>query len=258
MTVRTDFEPGDVEPPRRYGRFAVLVALCVAGVSAAGLWTAWRIVGHHGGDGGIPIIRAEERPVKVPPANPGGMEVPDQDLYVLNHQQPSDSRVEQLLPPPEAPLPRPVAPPPTVAAAPPAPAVAPAETAAASPVAAPAIAPVASAPAAVAAPAANMAAVMPAAPPLTIAPPAAAAAGGYRLQVGAVRSPEVAQHEWARLKRAQADLLGSLDVRTVRVDLAGRGVFYRIEAGPIADGVAAQRACDTLKQRKVGCILVRP
>jgi hypothetical protein len=257
MTVRTDFEPGDVEPPRRYGRFAVLVALCVAGVSAAGLWTAWRIAGHHGGEAGIPIIRADDRPVKVAPANPGGMEVPDQDLYVLNHKQPADSRVEQLLPPPETPLPRPVAPAPAVTDTQPAPVAAPAavaDTPAAPPsVAAPAIAPTASAAATVAAPAAAPAAVMPAAPPLALA-----AASGFRLQVAAVRSPEVAQQEWARLKRAQADILGQLDVRTVRVDLGGRGVFYRIEAGPVVDAAAAQRDCETLRQRKVGCILVRP
>jgi hypothetical protein len=253
MTVRTDFEPGDVEPPRRYGRFAVLVALAVAGVSAAGLWAAWRVAGHHGDDASVPIIRADDRPVKVPPANPGGMEVPDQDLYVLNHQQPADSRVEQLLPPPETPLPRPVPPPSAVAAEPSAPVSAPAAAVDAPAVAAPAAAPPASAAAPVAAPAVALAAVMPAAPPLVLA-----AASGFRLQVAAVRSPEVAQQEWARLKRSQADILGPLDVRTVRIDLGGRGVFYRIEAGPIADAAAAQRDCETLRQRKVGCILVRP
>ena len=252
MTVRTDFEPGDLEPPRRHGRFAVLVALCVAGVSAAGLWAAWRIVGHHSADGVVPIIRADDRPVKVPPANPGGMEVPDQDLYVLNHQQPADSRVEQLLPPPETPLPRPAPPPPAVAATPPivaaTPAVNPETTAT---VAAPA--PGATRDAQFAAPAAAPAALMPAAPPLALP-----SAEGYRLQVAAVRSPEVAQREWARLKRAHADILGRLDVRTVRVDLGSRGVFYRIEAGPIGDADAARRDCDMLKQRKVGCILVKP
>jgi hypothetical protein len=258
MTVRTEFEPGDLEPPRRHGRATLLVALCVAGASAAGLWTVWRLAGHHGASAVVPIIRADDRPVKVAPANPGGMEVPDQDLYVLNHQKPADGRVEQLLPPPETPLPRPVPPPdPAVAAAPPAAVAAPAanpEMPAAAPTpAAPAIAPPASADVRVAAPAAAPASVMPAAPPLALA-----AANGYRLQVAAVRSPEVAQQEWSRLKHAQADVLGALDVRTVRVDLGERGIFYRVEAGPIADAAAAQRACDTLKQRKVGCLLVKP
>ncbi|HUB96744.1 MAG TPA: SPOR domain-containing protein [Stellaceae bacterium] len=290
MTARTEYDPDDLEPRRRYGRIALLVACLVAGISAAGLWGVWRLAGHNGGNA-VPIIRADDRPVKVPPANPGGMKVPDQDLYVLNQQQPKDSKVEQLLPPPETPLPRPVPPPaPAVPAAPPesvaapaanpvlppspapsvssvgasAPAVAavtppPAPAVAAPPPAAsPAPAPLASTDAPIVAPAAAPAAVMPAAPPLAMKEGSAAATRGYRLQVGAVRSPEVAQHEWARLKHAQSDILGSLEVRTVRVDLAGRGVFYRIEAGPIAEASVAQRDCDTLKQRKVGCILVRP
>jgi hypothetical protein len=197
----------------------------------------------------VPVIHADERPVKVPPVNPGGMEVPDQDLYVLNHRQPADSHVEQLLPPPETPLPRPAPAEPASVDAPPA--------AVAAPVANPAPPEIAPAPAATvipAAPVAAPAAVPPAAPP----PQIAAAAAGYRLQVAAVRTPEVAQQEWARLKRSQPDILGALDVRTVRADLGERGVFYRVEAGPIADAAAAQHACDTLKQRKVGCILVRP
>ena len=81
---------------------------------------------------------------------------------------------------------------------------------------------------------------------------------GYRLQVGAVRSPEAVAPEWNRLKRAQADLLGQLGMQSVRADLGERGVFYRIEAGPIADQAAAAHICTELKERKVGCILVRP
>jgi hypothetical protein len=78
------------------------------------------------------------------------------------------------------------------------------------------------------------------------------------LQVGAVRSADGAKREWERLKRGQPDLLGSLGFTTERVDLKARGVFYRILAGPIADEARAERACNELKHRKVGCLLVRP
>ncbi|MGH7090045.1 MAG: SPOR domain-containing protein [Stellaceae bacterium] len=61
-----------------------------------------------------------------------------------------------------------------------------------------------------------------------------------------------------RLKRVDVDILGALPMRTVRTDRGTRGVFYRIEAGPIADAAAADHACAALKERKVGCILVRP
>jgi hypothetical protein len=247
MPYRAGLEADEPSPVRRYGPLVIVVML-VMGASAVGLWAAWRIIAHPGAGGAVPVIHADERPVKVPPANPGGMAVPDQNIFILNDKRPTDQRVEQLLPPPETPLPRPVpaepgvteAPQPAAAAA--APAANAAPVAGAASVAAPASAPIAAAPK----------------PPPAAVPQQAAAATGYRLQVGAVRTPEGAQQEWSRLKRAQADILGKLDMRVARTDLGARGVFYRIEAGPIGDGAAAQRSCNALKQRKVGCVLVRP
>jgi cell division septation protein DedD len=251
MSFRAGLEAEEPRSPRRGGPFVVVVLVLVMAASAAGLWAAWRIIGHHGGGGPVPVIHADENPVKVAPANPDGMAVPDQNISILNDKRSSDSRVEQLLPPPEAPLPRPAPAEPIVTEAPPA--AAPAITAAPAvpPSGAATIAP-AVAPPVAAAPAATPAAT-PAPPPRQ-----SATDTGYRLQVGAVRSSDAAQQEWTRLKRVQADILGKLDMRVTRTDLGARGVFYRIEAGPIADGAAAQRACEALKQRKVGCILVRP
>ncbi len=255
MTVRTEFEPEEMRPPRRHGRTTLLVALCMVGASAGGLWAAWRVTGHHGGDAGVPIIRADDRPVKVPPANPGGMEVPDQNIAMSSTARGRPIRASSSFcrrprrrcrvprrpsrpcrgrrPPAAA---RRAVPLPPTAAPPPAPAASPAQPA-------------------VAAARLPPAAVMP-----RRRPPRrnGAGAGGYRLQVAAVRSPDAAQQEWARLKRVNADVLGKLDMRTARADLGERGTYYRIEAGPIADAAAAQRACDALKQRKVGCILVKP
>ncbi|HXQ51752.1 MAG TPA: SPOR domain-containing protein [Stellaceae bacterium] len=248
MSFRVDLQSQDAPAPRRHGTLVVVLALAAMGVSAALAWAAWRAVSHHGTSAAVPIIHADERPVKVPPVNPGGMTVPDQNIYVLNGGRP-DSRVEQLLPPPETPLPRPAPPEPKVmepapaaaSEAPPQP-----DAAAAAPPAAP--------------PVASAAPVVAAAPAPAAATPLqpAASASGFFLQLAAVRTPEAAEHEWARLKRAQADILGTLEQRTVRADLGNRGVYYRVEAGPLADGAAAQRACEDLRQRKIGCILVRP
>ena len=44
----------------------------------------------------VPVIRADQRPVRLRRRNPGGMKVPDQDIYVLNRETPADSRVEQI------------------------------------------------------------------------------------------------------------------------------------------------------------------
>ena len=80
----------------------------------------------------------------------------------------------------------------------------------------------------------------------------------YRLQLGAVRDPEAAKQAWARMKERHADLLGRLTFVAERVDRGGRGVFYRIQAGPFADEAHAARDCKELKRRGVSCILVKP
>ena len=86
----------------------------------------------------------------------------------------------------------------------------------------------------------------------------AASANGYRLQLGAMRTPESAQQEWERLQHQHGDVLGKLAYAAPRVDLGSRGVFYRIQAGPIAAAADANRACNQLKQRGVSCLLVKP
>jgi cell division septation protein DedD len=96
-------------------------------------------------------------------------------------------------------------------------------------------------------------------PPLAAQAKAAPApAKGYRLQLGAMRTQESAQQEWQRLQHQHGDVLGKLAYAAPRVDLGSRGVFYRIQAGPIAAAADASRACNQLKQRGVSCLLVKP
>ena len=245
------FEPLDpaqrgAMPYRRIKRrahrgLAVVLALGVMGLSAGGLWVGYRLSTGRAPSGEIPLIHADTDPIKVKPDDPGGMEIPNRDRFVFNPK--GGMPVERLLPPPETPLPRPV-PPANNTVAPPS----------AEPVAAPAPAP----PAPVAAPA--PAPVVPA-PPQTAAAPAPSAGAdvrGYRLQLGAVKAPEMAKQEWDRIKRQNSDLVGALSVSVDRIDLGDRGVFYRIHAGPIADAAQAERLCGQLRQRGVGCILAKP
>jgi cell division septation protein DedD len=153
---------------------------------------------------------------------------------------------EKLLPPPEQPLPKPVVPPEPapVAAAAPAPA-------------APVAPPVPAATAPTPAPARPVAATPPAVSP--VPPPAApAAAGGWRVQIAATKDEASAHSEWARLQKAHPELLGALGLNVIRADLGERGVFYRIQAGPVADAAQAQKLCGDLKAVSVGCIVVKP
>jgi hypothetical protein len=292
----TDFDmdprdrPSHVRPPspypypRRSGRSRIVVKAVAAAIAVAMLaWGARYAVDYFSASGSsapaapsgqVPVIGPDAGPVKVVPDNPGGVTVPDQDKVILNGAS-AQPKVEQLLPPPEnpvaspalpqavqtplpvqAPAPAPQAaqaqssPPPKPQAAPPANLIPPPPPPKPTALQAPPPAPAAS----TAKPAAGSG-NSPAGPPAQILPPGK----GYFLQLGALRTVEAAQASWTQLKAAQPDILGKLPANAVKIDLGGdRGVFYRVMAGPIADESAAERNCNTLKQRHVACILVKP
>ena len=222
------------------------LVLLVMAAFAGGVWFAHFAGRRHGGAAdNVPLIRADTHPMKVRPAAPGGMVVPDQNMLVYGERH---DRVEHLLPSPEAPMPRPVPPPPA-----PKPQAAPVQAAVSAPPAPPAPAPAGPAPALAKAPPATPAA--PARPvPLR---PVIARTGGIRLQLGSVRTPDAARREWQHLKEANTDLLGNIDGFAVRADLGAKGVYYRIETAPLADPALAARICGELKRRGDGCILGR-
>ena len=240
--------------PRFRGLVVSLVALVVIGVFAGGLWFAYQQGLRHGGSStgvaDIPLIRADERPTKVKPERPGGMEVPDRDKLIYN---PSRTVIEHLLPPPEKPMPRPVPPPP--APSPPPQTEAAKSPAGATPVAS--AAPEAPAAAVQAAQPLQQAAVLPGKAPQAPSKPAGARGAGPRLQLGSLRSEEEARQEWERLKHKNADLLGSLSANSIRADLGDKGIYYRLQTAPVADQAAAERICAELKQRSIGCIIAR-
>jgi hypothetical protein len=88
------------------------------------------------------------------------------------------------------------------------------------------------------------------------APPRASAGSGYRLQLSAVRSPDAVQDEWNRLKRRFPEL-SPLKNTTSKIDVAGKGTFYRVEAGPLGEA-EAKSTCAHLRTQGLGCIVVKP
>jgi hypothetical protein len=84
-----------------------------------------------------------------------------------------------------------------------------------------------------------------------------ARAGRLRLQLGAMHSESEARGAWERLKHKNTDLLGNLSAVAVRADLGGKGVYYRIETGPISDPASADRVCGELRQRHLACMIIR-
>ncbi len=98
----------DDEPGRpRFRLLHLLIGLLVLACLALVVPLGMDFLG--GEDSGeIPVIQAEQQPDKVRPEEPGGLQVPHQDLQVLNQgAETGPAEPERLLPPPETPEPLP-------------------------------------------------------------------------------------------------------------------------------------------------------
>jgi len=294
----------DSDPDSHYARkgahtrLTLTIALAFLAVAALGV-AARQIFfdkPSHEQTAGVPVLRADERPIKTKPGpdDRGGMEVPNRDKLVYEHMGTSESepQSESLLPPPEQPQVPPAAqprkpsikpafpaPPPKAGAAEPPPAAAAPQTpvaagkpvvsapvqqqVAAAPPAAPAKAAAAPAAPVKAAPAPATPAAPAKATPAAVTAPAepahkatAAAGGGWLVQLGALHSEKEAQAEWTRVHGANKDMLGSLSSDIVRVDLGAKGIFWRVRGGPV-DEAQARTICAQLAKRNQGCIIAR-
>lgn len=217
-----------------------------------------------GSDAVAPVVKAQQGPTKVKPDDPGGMKIPDQDKEVFARLDPNAPKktVERLLLPPARVVDAPPAPKPApeielapvpILAPPPAPKPPPELAAAPAAPPSPPVAPKATAQEPVAAkPPPNVAAAAAAA--AKVAP----AAGGFRVQLVALGSAKAARAAWARFVKQHADLFGDMKPTVAKVDIKGKGTFYRLQAGPLADGRAARALCKQIKKRKIGCLVVRP
>ncbi|MDP6707657.1 MAG: SPOR domain-containing protein [Alphaproteobacteria bacterium] len=242
---------------RRQGRgLPVTIAAVAVGVFGASLWYAYYQGTQNAPGGEPPLVKADARPTKMKPAEPGGMKVPNQDKLVYQRMLASQpgKRVERLLPTPEAPLAKPgttargeagvvavgttkVVPPKQTEPRKPPPKRATTLTIKTKPAVKPA-------------PAATTAAAKPVKAPLPLA------GRRYGVQLASLRKADGATGEWKRLVRAHAAVLEGLTSRVIRSDLGDKGVYYRLIAGPFKDDIVARAACRKLQAKKQGCLVV--
>lgn len=273
----SDAEAEAAKSRRRFRNRLLAGGVLVAALAGFWFWSG----GGEPGNEPVPVITADTSPEKVKPADEGGLEVPNQDVAILNGESTgAPAEGETVLPAPEQPATPPVAEPATTETAPaadagaavptvPAPAVdaipsvpaptvpAPGETAATAEPTAPATSE--------AAPATDTQTVAADAAPAEPAPaeaaPAAApaaepaATGSARIQLAAVKSETAAQKEWARIQKANPDLLGDLTLHVERFNKTASEVYYRIQAGPLQDKASAKQLCAKLKQKNQACIV---
>jgi hypothetical protein len=225
------------------------LALIAGGLGGAllAVIAAWTVMGQR--STAVPVILADSRPVRVKPANPGGMQIPGANDDALSGG--TEAGGDRLAPPPEVPAPL------ALGAFQPQPAPAP-------PVPTPAS--VAAAPAAAKAPPAAKAEKAVAEKPVAekpgataerrAAPPAAEraapAAKPAFVQFAAVTSEEAARSEWQRLEKRMPDLIGHRQPAISKIEHNGR-TFWRLRTGGFGDVAQATAFCERVRAKGGGC-----
>lgn len=89
------------------------------------------------------------------------------------------------------------------------------------------------------------------------AAPVAGADGAWRVQLGTVASPELAQAEHRRLARRYPDILGDSQAFSAPFTMPDGTGVARVLAGPY-DEATARDVCAKLRELNAGCRVVRP
>ena len=240
----------------------------------------------------IPTVKAEG-PYKQKPEQPGGVDIPNQDVQVYHEIDGESAKAttkpvtEHLLPPPETPdlKSEGSAPAPTFfqpasssnkqveSLSPPEDPIAAGKSepdpildqpvkavqttvmpSISKPVEVPSAAPVpVPAPAVVAAPV-KEAPAKPVAEAKSLTP---VSKGQTVVQLAALPDQHAAEVMAQKLEGKYKSILGSAQLHTVRADLGAKGIFYRIQSQTMSEA-QAKAICDALKSQKAGCLLVRP
>ncbi len=89
----------------------------------------------------------------------------------------------------------------------------------------------------------------------TTASDASPAPRGLRVQIGSFRSASDATAAWDKTVAAHQVLIGQRQPYIVEADLGARGIFYRLQIGPMHSSNEAKALCNALKARGQDCIL---
>ena len=82
-------------------------------------------------------------------------------------------------------------------------------------------------------------------------------AKGYFIQLGALSSRGAAERAWRDARAKNPKLLGNRRLTVEQANVPKKGIYFRVQSGPLANANAAKQLCDALKRRKQGCFVVR-
>lgn len=78
-----------------------------------------------------------------------------------------------------------------------------------------------------------------------------------RIQIAALPSEELAKKEFERLKKKHRDLLGDKKASYGKINLGEKGTYFRVYVQGFPSKANAQKVCQELKNRNVGCLIAK-
>jgi hypothetical protein len=259
-----DFEADEMDDDSEKSRLPllVLIALVVLGAFGGVVWLAYT-QGVERGRADVPrIVVAQSRPAtsKAAVSPYGGL-----NIYQPSTPAASDSQNTDTVPPPPTPLAaahlaspppalrpsaaskqEPPLPTPTVAVSHPVQSPAPQRIAQQSVAPAPKEAEAAQTP-----PPAQ-----PSAAPDTSSLETPQKSGDVLLQIGSYKSDSEAMHSWSAFK-ARHSIAAGYQPDVQKVDLGGKGIWYRLRLGGLADKKSAIALCEKLRSQGASCLIAR-
>lgn len=80
--------------------------------------------------------------------------------------------------------------------------------------------------------------------------------GTHFVQMASVKDEAAARAEWKKMQAAFPAQLGNVELRVQKADLGAKGVFYRIQGGPLSQDQAKSICTAIAAKRPGGCIVV--
>ena len=81
-------------------------------------------------------------------------------------------------------------------------------------------------------------------------------AGSYRVQLASLTSETIAENELSKMKDKFSNVLNDFELKIYPVNIEGKGMYYRIQAGPIKTSDEAKNLCNELIRLQKKCFVV--
>ena len=80
--------------------------------------------------------------------------------------------------------------------------------------------------------------------------------GSYRVQLASLTSETIAENELSKMKDKFSNVLNDFELKIYPVNIEGKGMYYRIQAGPIKTSDEAKNLCNELIRLQKKCFVV--